>query len=59
MSKLPYRNVIGCLSFISGHTRPDIAYSVNVFSQFQQNAGPIHWAGLKLLSYFVILQNLS
>lgn len=54
MSKIPYRNLLGCLSFISSRTRPDIAYSVNIFSQFQANPGFPHWNGLlKLLGYIV------
>lgn len=52
IAKLPYRNVLGCLSFIASRTRPDIAYAVNIFSQFQANPGYPHWSGLlKLLGY--------
>lgn len=52
MSKFPYRNLIGCLSFIAGRTRPDIMYTVNLLSQFQSNPGPKHWnCLLKLLGY--------
>lgn len=52
MSKIPYRSLIGCLAFISSRTRPDIAYAVNIFSQFQENPGLAHWNGLlKLLGY--------
>ncbi|GBM20638.1 Retrovirus-related Pol polyprotein from transposon TNT 1-94 [Araneus ventricosus] len=52
MSKFPYRNLLGCLSFISGRTRPDICYAVNILSQFQSNPGLVHWnILLKLLGY--------
>lgn len=52
MSNLPFRSLLGCLSFISNRTRPDISYSVNVLSQFQQNPGLRHWeALLKILGY--------
>lgn len=52
MSKYPYRNLLGCLSYLAGRTRPDIAYAVNIFSQFQNNPGIEHWTGLlKLLGY--------
>lgn len=52
MSKIPYRNLLGCLSFLGNRTRPDICYAVNIFSQFQQNPGRIHWEGLlRLLGY--------
>lgn len=52
MKSFPYRSVLGCLSFIASRTRPDIAYSVNIFSQFQENPGLVHWSGLlRLLGY--------
>lgn len=52
MKKFPYRNILGCLSFLSNRTRPDISYAVNIFSQFQNNPGMEHWCGLlKLLGY--------
>lgn len=52
MEAYPYRNLIGCLAFLSSRTRPDISYAVNVFSQFQSNPGIIHWNYLlKLLGY--------
>ena len=52
MSKYPYRNVLGCLSFLANRTRPDISYAVNIFSQYQVNPGMVHWQGLlKLLGY--------
>ncbi|GFX18209.1 retrovirus-related Pol polyprotein from transposon TNT 1-94 [Trichonephila clavipes] len=40
---VPYRNLIGSLSFIAIRTRPDIMYAVNVLSQFQANPGIKHW----------------
>ena len=50
MALIPYRNVLGCLSFLGNHTRPDISYAVNIFLQFQANPGTLHWDGLlKLL----------
>lgn len=52
MSHLPYRSILGCLSFLSNRTRPDIAYAVNILSQFQSNPGVAHWDGLlRLLGY--------
>lgn len=58
MSKLPYRNILGCLAFISGRTRPDICYAINILSQFQSNPGIVHWnILLKLLGYVMCTQN--
>lgn len=52
MRQYPYRNLLGCLSFLASRTRPDISYAVNIFSQFQSNPGMEHWCGLlKLLGY--------
>ncbi|GFV53727.1 retrovirus-related Pol polyprotein from transposon TNT 1-94 [Trichonephila clavipes] len=46
MKEIPYRNVLGCLSFLAGRTRPDVSYAVNIFSQFQNDPGLDHWYGL-------------
>lgn len=55
MSNLPYRNVLGCLAFISGRTRPDLCYAINILSQFQSNPGLVHWNSLlKLLGYVML-----
>ncbi|GFU38154.1 retrovirus-related Pol polyprotein from transposon TNT 1-94 [Trichonephila clavipes] len=54
MKIIPYRNVLDCLSFLAGRTRPDISYAVNIFSQFQNDPGLEleHWYGLlKLFGY--------
>ena len=60
MSKIPYRNLLGCLSFIASRTRPDITYSINIFSQFQSNPGLVHWSGLlKVLGYIKQTENLK
>ncbi|GFU45191.1 retrovirus-related Pol polyprotein from transposon TNT 1-94 [Trichonephila clavipes] len=49
---VPYRNLIGSLSFIAIRSRPDIMYAVNVLSQFQANPGIKHWnCLLRLLGY--------
>lgn len=59
MEKLPYRSVIGCLSFLCSRTRPDISYAVNILSQFQENPGLQHWNCLiKLLGYVSSSRNL-
>lgn len=60
MSKIPYRSLVGSLSFLAARTRPDISYAVNIFSQFQQNPGIIHWNGLlKLLGYVTCTKDLK
>jgi hypothetical protein len=60
MSALPYRSLIGCLSFIAGRTRPDLAYAVNILSQFQEDPGKLHWSCLlRLLGYLETTKSLK
>ena len=42
MSKYPYRNVLGCLSFLASRTWVYISYAVDIFSQYQVNPGMVH-----------------
>jgi hypothetical protein len=49
MKRFPYRRVIGLLTYLSNLTRPDIAYSVNLCSQYSQNPGEQHWNALVLI----------
>ena len=37
MAKVPYRAISGMLSYIMGHTKPDIAYALNVLSRYCNN----------------------
>jgi hypothetical protein len=49
---IPYRELIGCLLYLSVNTRPDISYAVSFLSQFNSNYTSTHWALAKrLLSY--------
>ena len=41
-SRVQYRQLIGMLSYIMGHTRPDIAYALNVLSRYCNNPGRRH-----------------
>lgn len=41
-----YRSVMGSLQYTT-ITRPDIAYSVNMVSQFMHNPGEDHWRNVK------------
>lgn len=60
MSQLPYRSILGCLSFIANRSRPDISYAVNIYSQFQSDPGMGHWYGLlRLLGYVKYTQNIT
>ena len=42
MAKVPYRALVGMLSYIMGHTKPDIAYALIVLSRYCNNPGRRH-----------------
>ena len=48
-NKTPYRTLIGMLSYIIRHTKPDIVYALNVLSRYCNNPGPRHIEFLKVL----------
>ena len=50
--KVPYRELIGCLLWISMGTRPDISYAVNQCARYSADPKPEHWtACLRVLRY--------
>jgi hypothetical protein len=50
--KVPYRELIGCLLWISMGTRPDISYAVNQCARYSSDPKPEHWtACLRVLRY--------
>lgn len=52
LAKLPYRSLVGCLLYLAIATRPDIAYSVQQFSQFLDCFSFVHWnAAIRLVRY--------
>ena len=50
-SRVQYRQLIGMLSYIMRHTRPDIAYAPNVLSWYCNNPGQRHNGQLCLVKY--------
>ena len=47
VTKYPYKELIGCLSYLMLSTRPDIAAAVNTFSRYQSAPTDEHWNHLK------------
>jgi len=47
MRDVPYREIIGCLNYISQCTRPDITFAVTKLAQFLSNPAHIHWIEAK------------
>lgn len=50
---IPYQQAIGCLLFISGSTRPDISFSVNDASRFNNNHNQAHWNAVKRIMRYL------
>jgi hypothetical protein len=42
-----YQSVVGCLNYLTTHTRPDIAFAVGSLSRFMANPGEHHAAAAK------------
>lgn len=52
MKKVPFRELIGLLMYITNNSRPDIAYAVNMLAQVASNPGQVHWeAGKHIVRY--------
>lgn len=45
--KPPFRELVGALMYLSVTTRPDLAHSTSVLSQFNNNFGKTHWSAAK------------
>ncbi|GKF95420.1 hypothetical protein Tco_0288155, partial [Tanacetum coccineum] len=52
MSNVPYASAIGSIMYAVRCTRPDVAFSQNITSRFQQNPGELYWTTVKnILKY--------
>lgn len=59
-TSIKYRNLIGALLYISAATRPDIAFSVNYLSRFQNCYQETHYKyALRVLKYLYYTKNLN
>lgn len=57
---IKYRNLIGALLYISSATRPDISFSVNYFSRFQNCYNETHFKyALRILKYLYLTKDLK
>ena len=48
-----YQQAIGCLTYVSTATRPDISAAVGVLSQYMSDPSKEHWAGIKRLLRYI------
>ena len=57
---IKYRNLIGALLYISTSTRPEISYSVNYLSRFQNSYNETHFKyAQRILKYLYLTKNLK
>ncbi|GJU67217.1 retrotransposon protein, putative, ty1-copia subclass [Tanacetum coccineum] len=47
MQNVPYASVVGSIMYAVRCTRPDVAFTQNITSRFQQNPGELHWTAVK------------
>ncbi|KMQ84358.1 putative retrotransposon [Lasius niger] len=47
MSKIPYRSLIGFLTYLATSTRLDIAHAVSALGQYNSDYGLEHWKAAK------------
>ncbi|CAH2088680.1 unnamed protein product [Euphydryas editha] len=58
--EIKYRNLIGALLYISSGTRPDISFSVNYLSRFQNSYNEMHFKyALRVLKYVYLTRELK
>ena len=43
MSRVPYADSVGCLTYAMVCTRPNISHAVGVVSKYMENPGKLHW----------------
>ena len=53
VSEKPYRELVGCLMYISLTTRPDLASTARYFSQFQSNFNDSHFLYAKRMLRYI------
>ncbi|GJY38228.1 zinc finger, CCHC-type containing protein [Tanacetum coccineum] len=52
MQNVPYASAVGYIMYAVRCTRPDVAFTQNITSRFQQNLGDLHWTTVKnILKY--------
>ncbi|GKD84533.1 retrotransposon protein, putative, ty1-copia subclass [Tanacetum coccineum] len=52
MQNIPYASAVGSIMYAVRCTHPDVAFTQNITSRFQQNPGDLHWTTVKnILKY--------
>lgn len=53
MANVPYKEAVGSLLFLATVPRPDIAFAVNVVSQYCESSKKMHWNAIKRILKYV------
>ena len=53
MMNVPYRKLIGALTWIAIVSRPDIAFATTYLTWFNANPGPTHWKAAKHVLWYL------
>lgn len=53
MQNVPYKEAVGCLTYLAQGTRPDILLAVNKVSQFSSNPTRRHWEAVKRIMRYL------
>ena len=49
---MPVKATVGCLLWVAGNTRPDVANPASAIARHSHNPSPRHWKGLrKIMGY--------
>ena len=48
-----YQKIIGCLTYATTATRPDLSSAVNILSKFMSRPGKEHWEGVKRVLRYI------
>ena len=53
MQYVPYRELVGALTWLAVVLRPDIAFAATYLARFNANPGPIHWKAIKHVLHYL------
>ncbi|GJU63298.1 retrotransposon protein, putative, ty1-copia subclass [Tanacetum coccineum] len=54
MQNIPYASAVGSIMYAVRCTHPDVAFTQNITSQFQQNPGDAHWTAVKNIMKYLL-----
>jgi transposase InsO family protein len=56
----PYQEIVGCLQWLAGCTRPDVSYAASLLARYTNNPTEAHWEmALRATSYLANTRNIG